>query len=152
MSEQRIGRLDTWLLILLAGAVAGLAEVFWILMQSGSAVSVGAGVAATFTGDTAVTTANGWLGLGIHMGLSIMLAAAFILLIWRPLRSRMGSWETFAMSVVCLAGVWAFNFMVLLPVVNPAFLDLLPMGVTLTSKLLFGVAMGGLLAARQRGR
>jgi len=150
MSDKTTGRLDTWLLVILAGLAAGFAEVFWVLLQSGSPGTIAAGVTATFTGDPAVTATTGWMGLGIHLGLSLLLAAAFILLIWKPLRGRMGPLETFALSVACLAGVWAFNFLVLLPIVNPAFVDLLPLGVTLTSKLLFGAAMGGVLATQRK--
>jgi hypothetical protein len=37
--------------------------------------------------------------------------------------------------------VWAVNFLVVLPVLNPAFIVLLPDSVTLFSKMLFGTAM-----------
>jgi hypothetical protein len=38
--------------------------------------------------------------------------------------------------------VWVLNFFLVLPWLNPAFVALLPYGVTLVSKLLFGLAMG----------
>lgn len=45
-------------------------------------------------------------------------------------------------AVVTLVLVWATNFLVILPVLDPAFVTLLPYGVTLFSKLLFGITMG----------
>ncbi|HLD13557.1 MAG TPA: hypothetical protein VJB18_02450 [Burkholderiales bacterium] len=51
------------------------------------------------------------------------------------------------LGTVALAAVWAVNFLVILPVVHPAFVYLLPYPVTLLSKLFFGLAMGRSLAA-----
>jgi hypothetical protein len=42
--------------------------------------------------------------------------------------------------MAALAAVWGINFLVALPRLNPDFVHLLPYGVTLASKLLFGVA------------
>jgi hypothetical protein len=42
--------------------------------------------------------------------------------------------------LAALAGVWAVNFFVVLPLVSPAFVHIVPYAVSLTSKLLFGVA------------
>ncbi len=39
-----------------------------------------------------------------------------------------------------LVGVWAVNFFVVLPIVSPDFVHIVPYAVSLTSKLLFGVA------------
>jgi hypothetical protein len=46
----------------------------------------------------------------------------------------------FGLVMLALAGVWAVNFLVVLPRVNAAFTHLLPYGATLLSKLLFGLA------------
>jgi hypothetical protein len=46
--------------------------------------------------------------------------------------------------------VWAVNFFVVLPQVNPAFVHLPPYGVTLISKLLFGLAAARVFARRMR--
>jgi hypothetical protein len=39
-----------------------------------------------------------------------------------------------------LAMVWAFNFFILLPLIDPAFVALMPYPASLLSKLLFGLA------------
>ncbi len=53
------------------------------------------------------------------------------------------------MGIVIAVGapvvVWAFNFLVLLLVVNPRFPTLMPFAATLLSKALFGAAMGATL-------
>jgi hypothetical protein len=41
--------------------------------------------------------------------------------------------------------VWAVNFFVVLPVINPQFVDLVPYAISLVSKVLFGVAAAGTL-------
>jgi len=51
-----------------------------------------------------------------------------------------------ASALAALATIWAVNFLVLLPQLNPAFVALLPPAVTLLSKLLFALGMGGVLA------
>jgi len=42
------------------------------------------------------------------------------------------------------------NFLLVLPIVNAAFVTLLPYSVSLGSKLLFGLAMAGILYTAQR--
>ena len=50
-------------------------------------------------------------------------------------------------AAAVLAIIWTVNFQVLLPLLNPAFTLLMPAGVTLASKILFGLAMAGVLEA-----
>ena len=73
--------------------------------------------------------------------LSIALASVFV----RALSRRLGAATIFLAALAALAAVWAFNFLLLLPLINPAFVSLLPHPVTLVSKLLFGVAMASVL-------
>jgi hypothetical protein len=47
-----------------------------------------------------------------------------------------------------LGAVWAFNFLVVLPQLNPDFVALMPPAITLASKLLFALAMARMLEAR----
>ncbi|HLB81398.1 MAG TPA: hypothetical protein VJJ77_12930 [Dongiaceae bacterium] len=61
-------------------------------------------------------------------------------------RSRSAVPESLAVIGVLIA-VWAINFLVILPIVNPAFIGLLPYGATLTSKVLFGLAAASVLRA-----
>lgn len=132
-----------------AGLAGGAAEVLWVAAYSmvvGPDVSV---VARQVTASVwpALADASGaaWLGLGIHLGLSLLLAAGFVrvagrLLVHRPVAM------VFATAAAALAAVWAVNFLLILPVLNPAFVELLPYSVTFASKLLFSAAMAGVLA------
>lgn len=127
--------------VVAAGAAGGAAEVLWI---SGAAAVLGvegSHIARAVTGTVVPVAADTawapWLGLAIHFLLSFALAAVFIPLLARRLHRA----ALITAGVGTLALVWAFNFVVLLPVVNPAFTTLLPYPVTLISKLLFGLAM-----------
>jgi hypothetical protein len=51
-----------------------------------------------------------------------------------------------ALGVAALVGVWALNFLFVLPAVNPSFVTLMPYAATLLSKALFGAVMATVLA------
>jgi hypothetical protein len=129
-----------------AGAAGGMAEVIWIaaaaVVLGTDGWAVARGVFATIVPDMAAVNAAPWFGLFIHFALSIVLAAAFAQTLGRRLRGA----QLFFTALATLAVVWAFNFLVLLPLLNPAFVSLLPHPITLVSKLLFGVAMAAVLA------
>jgi hypothetical protein len=80
----------------------------------------------------------------LAVGLGVAVAAAFS----APLLRRIGGWPRSTLVVATLGIVWAVNFLVVLPVLEPAFLTLLPLAVTLASKLLFGVAAAATLRVR----
>jgi hypothetical protein len=69
--------------------------------------------------------------------------------VWLPFTRRRGPAVAVAVAVGVLACIWAVNFLLLLPVVNAAFVGLLPYSVSLGSKLLFGVAMAGVFHVAQ---
>ena len=94
-------------------------------------------VSATVAPMSAASALAPWLGLIIHFLLSLALALVFARVVGNRLRGA----ALLAASVGTLAAVWAFNFFVLLPAINPEFVTRLPYGVTLVSKLLFGVGM-----------
>jgi hypothetical protein len=135
-----------------AGMLGGAAELAWVALYCGPVD--GAEVARQVTetlvsGAGASTHALAW-GIGIHMALSLLLALAYGLLVWEPLRHRLGGAAAFVFSCSALAAVWALNFFVVLPIVNPAFVELMPYSVTLASKLMFGMAMAAALTWKLR--
>lgn len=127
-----------------AGATGGLAEVLWITATANAlgtdSWNVARAVGLTLVPDLAGSSVIPWVGLVIHFLLSFVLATLFVQVIGR-LRPVM----LFLAALTTLAAVWAFNFLVLLPLINPGFVTLLPHPVTLISKLLFGVAMATVL-------
>jgi len=147
-SLQPVSRLG---LVAAAGLAGGLAEVLWVASYSALTGMDGAEVARQVTASVfpALAGASGaaWLGLGIHLGLSLLLAAGFVLAAARWLARRPPA-VVFAASAAALAMVWAINFLLVLPALNPTFVSLLPYPVTLVSKLLFGAAMAWVLAGR----
>jgi len=145
-----------WYLFCVAGIVAGLVEVAWIgawsVHAGPQAAAVAGAVSATvFPGSAGLAIAP-WLGLAIHLFLSVALALGFGKLVWPLVRHRHAG-ATMLASVLVLALVWKVNFFILLPAWNAGFVELLPLAVTLASKLMFGAAMGLVLAVyegRQR--
>jgi hypothetical protein len=134
--------------IAVAGLAGGAAEVLWIWLVGGAfgteSWQVSRAVTATVAPSYSASAAAPWWGLAIHFLLSFALAATFASTLGRRLHGA----ALFATAIGALAAVWAFNFLVLLPAINPAFTELLPHPVTLVSKLLFGVAMAAVLARK----
>ena len=132
--------------IAVAGLAGGGAEVLWIWLVGASfgteSWQVSRAVTATVAPVYAESAAAPWAGLAIHFLLSFALAATFA----QTLARRLHGAALYTSALGALALVWAFNFLVLLPAINPEFTTLLPHPVTLFSKLLFGVAMAAVLA------
>lgn len=139
---------------LLAGLCGGVAEMLWVALYGALAPASGAEVARQVAASVFPAAANlplaPQLGVAVHLLLSLALGVAFGAAIWAPFAKDRGAAVAVASAVSALAAVWAVNFLVILPVLNPAFVFLLPYEVTLTSKALFGLAMGGVLHAGRR--
>lgn len=138
--------------ILLAGLAGGLAEVLWVMTWSAltplQAVTIAREVTATvFPGMAGIPMAVE-IGLLIHFLISLAFAVIFVWAFGKRLPRHYGGAGILAASVALLVLDWTINFLVLLPAINPAFVALMPTAVTLTSKILFGFAMGAVLIAR----
>jgi len=121
---------------ILAGLAGGVAEVAWISIYAAATGSDAAAVARAVTDTVGFGTSSPAAGgIAIHMAIAALLgiAVAFAL---RPLRGV----TLYAAMTSVLALVWTVNFLIVLPVINPAFVEIVPMGVSLVSKLLFGLA------------
>ena len=125
----------------LAGLAGGLAEVLWIsTYAAGSQVSaapVARGVAeAVGLGRAGAVS----VGVAVHMALAAALGVIVVAAL-RALPVRRRGWRAdLALTLAALGAVWAFNFLVLLPAISPDFVVIVPMPVSLASKLLFGLA------------
>lgn len=139
----------------LAGLAGGAAEVAWVMgysaLTGASGMAVARGVTTALLPGLSGSPFAAGLGVALHMllalGLGVAVAAAFS----APLLSRIGDWSRSTLVVITLGVVWAFNFLVVLPLLEPNFLTLLPVAVTLASKLLFGVAAAATMRT-QRAR
>ncbi len=132
-----------------AGLAGGVVEMIWIAGYCAQTPLHGAEVLRQISLSVGVNVGEGALasmsGLAIHLGLSMLLALMFALTVWRPSLQRTLFVGNVLASCAALSAVWVVNFFVVLPALNPGFVDLMPYGVTLASKLLFGVAMGWVL-------
>jgi hypothetical protein len=156
---RRASILETIKIGVLAGAAGGLAEILFVTLY---ALVTGVDAAMLARG---VTTASGTMallpaapvatGISVHMALSVMLGLALAGL-WRVLSSRVRHGGLYGLTLAVLVAVWAINFFVLLPAISPDFVHLVPYAVSLTSKLLFGLAAAEVLSryafARQAAR
>ena len=127
-----------------AGAAGGLAEIAWVSlyagMTGGDPATLARGV-TTAAGVSALLPASPVaLGVAVHMTLAVALGIA-LASAWRAMRQYQPALTNpYPVMLAALAGVWAINFFVVLPIVSPAFVHMVPYAVSLTSKLLFGAA------------
>lgn len=136
--------------LFLAGVLGGLIEVIWIGLYSLTTniqlSAIGGAITATIYPASAGLTLAPILGLVIHMVLSVILALGFGSLLW-PVVERTFHYRatTLVASIATLVIVWKINFFLLLPVWSPEFVTLVPLAITLVSKILFGIVMGTVL-------
>jgi hypothetical protein len=147
--DQTTGNRSVLAIGLFAGLFGGAAEVAWVSLYSSVTDTGGMIVAQQVTASVVPAAAAlpfaPILGIAIHMLLSAALGLAFAATIGRLVAPRLGAAAFMTIAAASLALVWAFNFLVVLPALNPVFVTLLPYGTTLASKVLFGIAMGSVL-------
>ena len=144
MARQDITRVVT--IGALAGVAGGLAEVGWISLYAAmtgfDAATVARGVTDTLQLATQAPVAA---GVTIHMGIATALGIAVAAAL-KPLRARISTTGFCVAVTAVLAAVWAVNFLLVLPVLNPSFVAIVPFAVSFVSKLMFGVAAAACLA------
>ena len=137
---------------LLAGLGGGLAEMAWVACYSTATSTSGIEVARQVTATVIASAAAApWApaaGVGIHLALSLALGLAFALALWALFTRRTAAGHIWTAAVLLGIALWAANFLVILPALDSGLARLMPLGATLLSKTLFGVAMAAIL---QRG-
>ncbi len=140
----------------LAGLAGGLAEIGWVILYgavTGAPTEpVARGVVGSLLPAFAASSWSPSLGIVIHLVLAVLLGLG-LAFAFRFISSRFGAAPSeFGFAIIVLAAVWAGNFFLVLPLLNPAYVHLLPLGVTLVSKLLFGVTAAAVLRADRAQR
>ena len=134
---------------LFAGLAGGTAEVLWVAAYAtatgADALPIAREVAASVIPGLGALAAAPLVGFGIHFALSAALAIAFVSALWRACGGRPAPAVIAVAAVSVLALVWSGNFLLLLPSLNPAFLEQMPRAATFASKLLFGLTMAWML-------
>ncbi len=140
--------------LVLAGLLGGVAEILWVLLYAQisplNATDVSRQIVASVIPSLADAALAPWLGIVIHLVLSILLACIFGACLWQPLTRQHAPEYTLFAATLFLIFVWTINFFVVLPRLNPVFVTLMPYSVTFFSKWLFGVAAGAWLYNVQR--
>ncbi len=151
-----VRQIRAWPIGMLAGFAGGLAEVAWIVlyqsMAGHEAAVVARGVTQSLMPNIVPAQAAAPVGVAIHMGLAMVLGVVIAMLVSRVLPRIVGTAAEAVVVVGVLAGVWAVNFFVILPALNPDFVSLVPYGVSFTSKVLFGFAAAFVFWCAQRFR
>ena len=148
-NAQQVSRIATVSSGIIAGAAGGLAEIAWVTLYAGATGGNAAVLARGVTSAAGVTAllpqSPVALGVAVHMTLAVALGVT-LAYAWRALRTqKVAAGGLFPFMLAALAGVWATNFFVILPIVSPAFVHMVPYAVSLTSKLLFGLAAAAAL-------
>jgi hypothetical protein len=135
----------------MAGLAGGTAEVMWValygMMSPTSSAAIARGIAATFSPELAANPMGVMAGVAIHMVIALLLGIAIVLAIRSLIPAERQTYLEPLMIVGLLVGIWAFNFLVLLPRINPDFITLIPYGASFASKVWFGIAAASVLLA-----
>lgn len=128
----------------LGGIAGGLTEIAWVSaygMATGTPLApIARGIVQSVIPAVAESPAGPAFGIIIHLALAVLVGIGLAIVIGRLAKTRLHSESEFAVAVLALLAIWAVNFFIVLPNLNPAFVGLLPYSVTLVSKLLFGLA------------
>lgn len=147
-------RINVTRTIILAGIAGGTVEVLWVMIYClGSPLQasfVAEEVTRSFLPQMAGVTAV-IAGLCIHYVLAVLIAGMAAAVYLRVFAGDIDEPAIFVTSIAALVVIWAANFFVVLPRVNPAFVTLMPYTVTLISKIGFGIAMSWIFAANLHG-
>ncbi len=148
-TTHQFGHADTIKYGILAGAVGGGAEIVWIsvmaVLTNISAISVARGVTVSVGIGTLPLTQVLVVGIAIHMALAIALGITVAVGFYTLAGCSFRGVHPYLIVPTALVGVWAFNFLVLLPLINPSFVHLMPYPISLLSKLLFGLGAAEVL-------
>ncbi|MBI5886205.1 MAG: hypothetical protein HZB85_06445 [Deltaproteobacteria bacterium] len=133
----------------IAGFAGGLAEVLVMGIYCGvsalSGITILSLITATFAPASFAFGALGAFdGLVIHLALSVAIGAGFAIFQYLSHKDRVVVSYPFVVvtGALTLAGIWAFNFLILLPRINPAFAAYVPLAPSFVSKLSFGISLG----------
>lgn len=142
-----------------AGVAGGAAEVVWIslvhISGGASPVDVARAIAAVLGSRLGTASTAALLGACAHLVLSALLGSVMYV-IWRRLRSgRTARVNLWVFSIATLMVVWATNFYLVLPRLDPKFLAMVPVLTGLISKLAFALVFCATIRAieaRQRAQ
>jgi hypothetical protein len=134
------------------GMAGGLAEVIVVEVYCAATGASATNVARQIASAVGLDGASAWAGLAVHLILAAMLGVALTRAWTMTRQGPARELPLFELTLLMLTIVWAINFFIVLPVLSPGFVTLLPLSVTLVSKLMFGVAAAVTLRALSAGK
>lgn len=145
--------LSTWLKGGVVGGLAGgLAEIVFMgaycLASGKSGASILSLITFTFSDrGFAFGPLGASAGVLIHFALSVLIGVLFSIAMFLIDNNtdKESATRTVVSGAILLTGIWAFNFFILLPNINPEFVALVPAKVAFFSKFLFGLSLGVLV-------
>jgi hypothetical protein len=135
---------DLLLIGTLGGMAGGFTEIAWVSAYgavSGTPLEpIARGIVESTIPQVAASSWAPALGVVIHLSLAMLLGIGLALAVRRVANLRLFGHSEFGVAALGLVLVWSVNFFMVLPNLNPSFVGLLPYGVSLSSKLLFGLS------------
>ena len=145
--------------IFIAGMAGGMAEILWFVMigllLSLNVQDVATGITSSVIPDLSHAGYAAPMGIIIHLLLSVILAAIYLFTLGRWSVSRFKLTGQLITGATALVLVWAVNYYLILPILNPSFIEATTYSLSLLSKVLFGISMVltfNYLKARSKGR
>jgi membrane-associated HD superfamily phosphohydrolase len=138
----------------LAGLAGGLAEVIWIVLFSNLTLNdvtlVATGITQSVGLWQVATSARVPLGIAIHMSLAVILGISISIFLSKLEHCSLSK-QVESLIVICvLAIIWGINFFFILPAINPAFVNIVPLPVSFLSKIIFGFAAAWVFFAKHK--
>lgn len=149
ITAHQLGRAEIMKRGLLAGIAGGSAEIAFLIaiaaLTNISAINVAVGVSASFSIAAFSPTMLALVGIVIHLALASVLGVAVAVGYHAVAGQFISGIYVYAVVLMALIIVWAFNFLFLLPIINPAFVRLVPYPISFASKVLFGLVAAEVL-------
>ena len=131
--------------IFIAGMVGGSAEILWFMLigvvLSFNIQDVATGITTSIFPYEGSLHYSASIGVAIHLFLSVLLAALYMITLGRWSLSRYRLFGQLIVGMSALAFVWVVNYFVVLPILNPSFIETTTYSLSLLSKVFFGIAM-----------
>lgn len=129
---------------LVAGAVMAMPAMLYTTITGSGFWALGWGISEAFVSlETAQTSGGIFVGLMIHMMLSAMVGVGAAILSSNILKKRVeGGLNLLPVRLGIGVVIWAVNWYIVLPIIDPGFIELLPHVPALLFHLLFGYTLG----------
>lgn len=140
MKDKTANKNNHFMFFATSGLIGGLAEIVWMHFYNLNS-SIGLqDISNEIANTLRFLPENPYIGLIIHLSLSLLIGIAFGKLIFEKLCKNNFLLTIFS-SLIILACIWCCAFKLILPVINPDMATIVPNAISFASKMLFGACM-----------